>query len=55
MLEDPENQWMLYVNGASNTNGFRGGLILISPEKWDIQYALQFGFSSTTMKLNMRP
>ena len=40
-------QWNLYVDRASNTNGSRACLILISPEGWDIQYALRFGFTST--------
>ena len=45
--KDPKMQWNLYVNGASNANGSGVGLILISPEGWDIQYALHFGFPST--------
>lgn len=29
--EDVENQWMLYVDGSSNANRSRAGLILASP------------------------
>ena len=36
----------MYVDGASNANGSGAGLVLISPEGWDIQYALRFGFPS---------
>lgn len=47
IFEDPKNQWMLHVDKASNINGFGTGLILISPKRWDIHYALRFGFSSS--------
>lgn len=46
-LEDPESQWAMHVDGVSNVNGLRAGLILTSPEMEDIQYALHFGFLST--------
>ena len=39
-MEDLESQWALYVNGASNANGSGAGIVLISQEGWDIQYAL---------------
>lgn len=38
---------MLYVDWVSNNNGSEARLLLISPEGWDIQYALHFGFPST--------
>lgn len=47
ILEDLENQWTIYVDGVSNTNGSRVWFIFISPERWDIQYNLRFKFSST--------
>ena len=37
----------LYVDGASNVQGSRAGLILTSPEGIDIEYALIFGFQAS--------
>lgn len=31
--EDLKNQWVLYMDGSSNANGSRTGLILASPER----------------------
>ena len=39
--------WKLSVDGASNTQGSRAGLILTSPEGIDIEYALRFGFQAS--------
>lgn len=42
--EDPKNQWVMHVDGSSNANRLRVGLILTSPEGDVIQYVLHFGF-----------
>ena len=39
--------WKLSVDGASNAQGSRAGLILTSPEGIDIEYALRFGFRAS--------
>ena len=39
--------WKLSVDGASNAQGSGAGLILISPEGIDIEYALRFGFQAS--------
>ena len=36
--------WRLSIDGATNAQGSRAGLILTSPEGIDIEYALRFGF-----------
>ena len=46
-MEDPENQWTLYVDGASNANGSGAEIIFVNPKGWDVQYALWFKFFST--------
>ena len=39
--------WKLSVDGASNAQGSKAGLILTSPEGIDIEYALRFGFHTS--------
>ena len=39
--------WKLSVDGATNAQGSRAGLILTSPEGIDIEYALRFGFQAS--------
>ena len=39
--------WKLSVDGASNAQGSRAGLILTSLEGIDIEYALRFGFHTS--------
>ena len=39
--------WKLSVDGATNAQGSRAGLILTSPEGIDIEYALIFGFQAS--------
>ena len=34
-MEDPESQWVLYADGASNANGSGVEIILISSKGWD--------------------
>ena len=38
------DQWILYVDGASNENRAGAGMMLISPEGHKIHCALRFGF-----------
>lgn len=49
--EDPKSQYVIHVDGSSNTNGSRVGLILTSPKRDIIQYALLFEFSSINDKV----
>ena len=42
--------WRLSVDGATNAQGSRAGLILTSPEGIDIEYALRFGFQAFNNK-----
>ena len=44
------DQWILYVDGASNKNGSRAGTMLISPEGHKIHCALRFRFSMSNNK-----
>ena len=44
--EDPPT-WKLSVDGASNAQGSRAGLIQTSPEGINIEYALRFGFCAS--------
>ena len=39
--------WKLFVDGATNAQGSGAGLILTSPERIDIEYALRFGFQAS--------
>lgn len=43
---DPKNQWVINVDGSSNTSRSRVKLILTSPKEDIIQYALHFRFRS---------
>ena len=43
-IQEETQQWTLYVDGISNENGSRAGIILISPEGHKIHYALCLGF-----------
>lgn len=43
----PGNQWVMHVDGSSNTNVSGARLILTNLEGDVIQYALRFGFPST--------
>ena len=44
--EDIE-QWVLYVDGASNENGSGANMMLITPERHKIHCALHFGFAAS--------
>ena len=37
-------KWELYVDESSNEGGLGASLILVSPEKHRMHYALRFGF-----------
>ena len=41
------DQWILYVDGASNENEYGAGMMLISPEGHKIHCALHFGFRAS--------
>ena len=43
--QEDADPWILYVDGASNENGFGMGMMLISPEVHKIHCALHFRFS----------
>ncbi|XP_059669203.1 uncharacterized protein LOC132314344 [Cornus florida] len=43
----PEVVWDLFVDGSSTAQASRAGLVLVSPEGENIQYALRFGFKAT--------
>nr|GEZ17461.1 hypothetical protein [Tanacetum cinerariifolium] len=43
-------KWTLFTNGASNSKGFRDGLVLISPSSVEFTYALRLSFTSTNNK-----
>ena len=40
-------QWILYVDNASNDTGFGAGMMLISPEGHQIHYAICFRFKAS--------
>ena len=42
--QEDTDPWVLYIDGTSNENGFRVGIMLISPEGHKIHYALRFEF-----------
>ena len=43
-------QWILYVDDASNDNGSEAGMMLISLEGHKIHYAVRFGFKASNNK-----
>ncbi|XP_059654681.1 uncharacterized protein LOC132301448 [Cornus florida] len=46
----PEVVWDLFMDGSSNVQVSGAGLVLVSPERESIQYALRFGFKATNNK-----
>ena len=42
-----DEQWTLYVDGASNDIVTEAGMMLISPEEHKIHCAIQFGFKTS--------
>ncbi|KAM1152280.1 hypothetical protein ACFX19_035522 [Malus domestica] len=39
--------WSLYVDGSSNQQGYEAGLVLTTPDKVAIEYALRFKFKAS--------
>ena len=39
--------WVLYVDGSSNSQGSGAGIILTTPERIQLEYALQFRFKAS--------
>ncbi|GJW19804.1 reverse transcriptase domain-containing protein [Tanacetum coccineum] len=46
-VSDPSNEWKLYTNGASISDGAGAGLMLIDPAGKEYTYALHFEFETT--------
>ena len=40
-------EWKLYIDGASESQGSRAGIILISPNKIQIRYAVKLKYTTT--------
>ncbi|XP_042510900.1 uncharacterized protein LOC122086230 [Macadamia integrifolia] len=47
-----ERTWTLYVDGASNSAGSGAGIILVSPEGFKIECAIQFNFDAFNNEVN---
>ena len=45
-VASPHSSWKIFVDGSSNENGSRAGIILISPEGHRFHSALRFGFKA---------
>ncbi|GJT86091.1 hypothetical protein Tco_1067808 [Tanacetum coccineum] len=45
--QESENMWKLYMDGALGSDGFRSGLMLVSPEGKEYTYTLRFKFETT--------
>ncbi|GJZ09599.1 reverse transcriptase domain-containing protein [Tanacetum coccineum] len=48
--EIPKEEWTLFTDGSSCTNGSGAGLILTSPEGTEFTYALRFQFTASNNK-----
>ncbi|GJW66716.1 putative reverse transcriptase domain, ribonuclease H-like domain protein [Tanacetum coccineum] len=46
-VSDPSNEWKLYTDGASSSDGAGTGLMLIDPAGKEYTYALRFEFETT--------
>nr|GEW72775.1 reverse transcriptase domain-containing protein [Tanacetum cinerariifolium] len=46
-VSDPINEWKLYIDRASSSNGVGAGLMLIDPTGKEYTYALRFKFETT--------
>ena len=44
---DPQDQWILHVDGFSNSSGLGAGIILTGSEDDVAEYALRYQFSAT--------
>ena len=47
--------WKVYVDGAVNQRGSKGGLVLVSPEQITIEKSLRLGFSTTNNEAKYEP
>ncbi|XP_071700624.1 uncharacterized protein [Rutidosis leptorrhynchoides] len=47
ILRVETNEWKLFTDGASSSNGSGAGLMLINPEGQEFTYALRFEFNTT--------
>ncbi|XP_052176685.1 uncharacterized protein LOC127790989 [Diospyros lotus] len=45
--ENRQAEWLLFVDGASSSQGSGAGIVLISPEGETLEYSLRFAFPST--------
>ena len=45
--QNEPSKWKLFVDGSSNENGSRPGLMLVSPENHRISSALRFTFKAS--------
>ncbi|GAV57846.1 RVT_3 domain-containing protein [Cephalotus follicularis] len=45
--EEEKGLWKLFMDGSSCVSSSGAGLVLISPDRWTIEYALRFGFKAT--------
>ncbi|XP_021827603.1 uncharacterized protein LOC110768210 [Prunus avium] len=46
-IREADHHWILYVDGASNSQGCGAGLVLISPNATEVEYALRLGFRAS--------
>ncbi|GKE21167.1 reverse transcriptase domain-containing protein, partial [Tanacetum coccineum] len=46
-VSDPSNEWKIYTDGASSSDGAGAGLMLIDPAGKEYTYALRFEFETT--------
>ncbi|KAK3025438.1 hypothetical protein RJ639_042164 [Escallonia herrerae] len=54
ILSEVSDPWLLYVDGSSKVGNSGAGLILISPEKFKIEYALRFNFQASNNEADLR-
>ena len=45
--EDKQTEWLLFVNGASSSQGSRAGVVLVPPNGETLEYSMRFAFPST--------
>ena len=53
--KEDTKQWILYMDGTSNKNGFEAGMMLINPEGHKIHYALHFRFYTSNNEAEYEP
>ncbi|KAM2888416.1 hypothetical protein FF1_012144 [Malus domestica] len=54
-IEPTAPTWSLYVDGSSNQQGCGAGLVLMTPDKVAMEYAIRFNSRRRTMRPNMKP